>query len=377
MKALAIRLFLCGASLWLAGCATDGPATAPTAETAAEAGADTGPPTDAQTAPELYLQASPQRRLYVEVAAVAGCAPSNRTLDRLRDFLSTYCDKPEGIELVRSPEISRAEARGLPPRALARIFMKGPPEVAGTPAPAYLYILYYDSDLTQKSHTQGTNHWGASTHALNLHPHADLWPYPAIYMNVRYGFQKWVPNEMLLHEAGHILGLVSRPDFATNHHCLSPQCFMNSTIRVSLHRAFLGEPATKQMQLCGRCMTELVRRLKGPARTNVYFAGPVLVRTERGYAVLSLPHRVALIVGTLTPQDCRDFAAQTQAEAARPDDDEFRYRGVAKDDMLAEPQRLRAALEQAEQDSQPNIRRLAGEIWQKVQSHPAGEPGKT
>ena len=40
----------------------------------------------------------------------------------------------------------------------------------------------------------------------------------------------------------------------------------------------------------------------------------MLVRSENGYHVLSLPFRVKVIVGDLTDQDCRDFAAAVRAE---------------------------------------------------------------
>src|SRR5205807_3329775 len=47
----------------------------------------------------MYILASPHPRLYVEVDAVEGCAPSQVTLNKLRDFLTAYCDKPGGIEV--------------------------------------------------------------------------------------------------------------------------------------------------------------------------------------------------------------------------------------------------------------------------------------
>jgi len=41
----------------------------------------------------------------VEVDAVEGCVPKQAALEKLRDFLSKYCNKPDGIEILRSDVI--------------------------------------------------------------------------------------------------------------------------------------------------------------------------------------------------------------------------------------------------------------------------------
>ena len=56
----------------------------------------------------------------MEVDAVEGCVPKDSELQNLRDFLSKYCDKPDGIEIVRSDVIPAKAAKGLSSRALAR-----------------------------------------------------------------------------------------------------------------------------------------------------------------------------------------------------------------------------------------------------------------
>jgi len=369
MKLLA-RLALIVASLLLAGCATfNGPPVA--APAALPAGGDTDVMEfNGNWQPQLlYLLATPHPRLYVEVAAVAGCAPRAETLEKLREFLTTYCEKPDGIEIVRTPLIPRREARGLPPRALARKYLHGPP--AGTNAPpAFLYVLYFDSALAGQP-LPGTG--PAARAAFNQHPHADLLPYQAIYMNIRYGFEKSVPDEMLLHEAGHLLGLVSRKDYAAGHHCLDPNCLMNRTLRVSLHRAMLGLHATSQIQLCGRCMQELVDSLKLPPLTNLRYAGPVLVRSEDGYAVLALPNRVKVVLGDLTDEDCRAFAASVQSEPPRPDDQELRVMCTVKTEFVRNADALRDAIRHAQADPLGCVRTVAarlGRQWPQSQSVP-------
>jgi len=87
----------------------------------------------------LYILPSPHSRLCVEVDSVEGCQPSDETLNKLRDFLTTYCHKPDGIEIVRGDVIPAVTARGIPLRALARKFINGPPDDNTAPPPAYLY----------------------------------------------------------------------------------------------------------------------------------------------------------------------------------------------------------------------------------------------
>src|SRR5690242_7980118 len=97
----------------------------------------------------LYILPSPCSRLYVEVNAVEGCQPGDETLNKLREFLSAYCNKPEGIEIVRDRVIPAVTARGVPLQALARKFMNGPPRNAGSNT-AYLEVLYCDPALCDK-----------------------------------------------------------------------------------------------------------------------------------------------------------------------------------------------------------------------------------
>ncbi len=376
MKLLA-GLALLAVTLLLAGCAAPTTAVPPPAPVSAPTEGDTGlMEFQGSWQPQLlYLLGRPHARLYVEVAAVAGCEPRDSTLKKLREFLATYCEKPDGIEIVRRPVISRKAARGLTPHGLARQFLAGPPATAGS-APAYMPVLYYDSALATEplSATPGRSAAPARHPPQDEHPHTDTLPYPAIYMNVRYGFAKSVPDEMLLHEAGHMLGLVSRHDFAAGHHCMDANCLMNRTLRVSLNRTFMGLHPTRQIQLCGRCMQELVNSLKLPSPRNLYYAGPVLVRTERDYAVLALPQRVKVLLGGVTAQDCQDFTAAVQAERPGPGDQELRVLCSVKTELIQDPARVTEAISQAEADPLACVRTVATRLrlkWEERRREPA------
>jgi hypothetical protein len=145
------------------------------------------------------------------VDAVEGCAPSQTTLNNLRDFLRAYCNKPEGIEIVRSDVIPKQAARGVSPRALARKYLNGPPDNTNPnhSAPAFMYVLYYDNTLSDAPAKAGTGQTAASKAEsarvpTARNPHADLLPYPAIiFINARFSI--WGRNDFLLHFSGYPL----------------------------------------------------------------------------------------------------------------------------------------------------------------------------
>ncbi len=320
---------------------------------------------------QMYLLASPHPRLYVEVDAVEGCNPSEGTLNRLRDFLAAYCQKPGGIEVARSDVIPLDHALGVMPSALARQYLNGPPTNSAGAPPAFLYVLFYNDLLSDRPAAVNTAHPGfkaAPQGRLPIrNPHVDMLPYPAmIYMNVHCGF-KSVRDLLLLHEAGHVLGLAFRSTHATSGHCLEPGCLMNRAIRDHLGRHLLGRDPieAKQKQLCERCLAQLAERQKQPPPSNLRFVGPLLVRSEAGYHVLSLPHRAKVILGERSEKDCRDFAAAVRAETVSPWDSENEFRADASglEGMLLDPGKLRELLTRLNADPDRLVRRVAPRLW--------------
>src|SRR6267142_1138702 len=314
----------------------------------------------------LYILPSPHSRLYIEVDAVEGCQPSDAALNKLRDFLTTYCNKPDGIEIVRGEVIPVGTARGIPLRALARKFMNGPPEGTSKSPPAYLYVLYYDPTLCNKPALADTEHSVATTprHKPAMRkPHVDFLPYPPVmYINPRYG-PKNVQNELLIHEAGHELGLAGRATNAFAYHCLDKKCLMNWTLRYHIGRGILGMDPINQHQLCPLCIAQLTENAKQSSPANLRFVGPVLVRSETVYYVLSLPDRVKVIVGSLTEQDCRDFAAAVRAEKISSNDDDTRVEWQVKDEVLDKFARVSDSFGQAKADPLEPVRTTAPKIF--------------
>jgi hypothetical protein len=320
----------------------------------------------------LYILPSPYSRLYVEVGAVEGCIPSDATLDKLRDFLATYCHKPNGIEIVRGDVIPAVAARGVPLRALARKYFNGPPENATASPPAYLYVLYCDPSLCDKPPVPRADQQTISTPArrqkAEIKPHVDFLPYPPVmYINPHYG-PKNVQNELLIHEAGHELGLAARATNAFAYHCLDTTCLMNWTLR--LHhlsiRFLLGMDPVRQRQLCPMCIAQLRDSAKQSPPSNLRFVGPVLVRSEMNYHVLSLPDRIKVIAGKLTDQDCRDFASAIRAEKISPQNDDTRVDWFIKDEVLDKPTHISNLFTQAKADPLEPIRMTAPKIFGQI-----------
>jgi tetratricopeptide (TPR) repeat protein len=313
----------------------------------------------------LYILPSPCSRLYVEVNAVEGCQPGDESLNKLREFLSTYCNKPEGIEIVRGTVIPAVTARGVPLRALARKFMNGPPRNAASNT-AYLQVLYCDPALCDKPAIPETGTptvSAAHRRKAERKPHVDFLPYPAVmYINPRYG-PKNVQNELLVHEAGHELGLAGRTTNAFAYHCLDENCLMNWTIRYHLGRLLLGKDPIKQRQLCPDCIAQLKESSRQTAPTNLRFVGPVLVRSETNYYVLTLPDRVKVIAAKLTEQDCLDFASAVRAEKIPPENDDLRVDWFIQDELLDQPAKVTELFNQAKADPLESMRGVAPKIF--------------
>jgi hypothetical protein len=186
---------------------------------------DVAPISESWNPQALYLVSAPHSRLHVEVDAVQGCDPSDAALEKLRKFLSSSCAKPDGIEIRRSDVIPVDAARGFLARALARKYITGPGSMDGSP-PAFMYVLFYDDALFEKPVPAEGGRSSASIskprRSKPTNPYTDVTFYPAIYFNARYFntgyFSRWGKNEGLVHEAGHMLGLASRPCFLCGRH---------------------------------------------------------------------------------------------------------------------------------------------------------------
>ena len=290
----------------------------------------------------VYLNRAPHASLYVELAAVAGTEPSDAVLGELREFLTRYCDKPGGIQIVRDKPIPRAEVRGLSHDALACRYLKGPQDHETTgprgevisesvnshqkAGPAFIYILYYDSSLAASpwAGERGPIHKHFSLQrdfgwVTTFNPHTRLVPYPGVvFVDRRYlrSCPSSLEGLLLEHEAGHLLGLAQNESHGLNFHCTNRLCLMRPQLTIDLPRAFFSAQKTLQTNLCASCQRDLSDWRTGTPATNVFFVGPVLIRVEDGYYVASLPSELKLVSGDPAKLDVAGFLKHAADDSA-------------------------------------------------------------
>lgn len=294
-----------------------------------------------------------------------GCEPEDAALETLRAFLSEYCRKPDGIDIVRSDKIPVSEARGLSEKALARKYLNGP-DLAKASQEAFLYVLFYHDALRQEASAANPAQAGASVpksrRSKIAHPYADVGLYPAIYFNRRYflkmgEFRGVSEKEALRHEAGHVLGLTRKPERAVGHHCPVRTCLMTATHRIR------GDFHKPHWRLCQECVAELERSSNEPPLPNIRYAGPVLVRSEADYHVLSLPDRLAIIAGDLTDRDCQDFVRAVRDDSGGPDDGRNRIYCVLKTEPLKHGVKTSDIISRFKHDLLPDVRNVGPRVF--------------
>lgn len=257
------------------------------------------------------------QRLYVEIDIVKGSEPAPETIESLRQFLKQYCDKPSGIKIVKDSLIPPDDTNLTKPEMLALRYMNGPDELMPQ-STAYLYILFYDStQLTAQKYKQSMN------------PYVRILPYPsAIYIDMNYinkrnmGALREHQEQLLKHEAGHILGLNWSRKANSPWHCPNKKCLMYARYEIDMLQV-LKLKKMRPKEFCDSCSSYLNETRESRDDTDLRFMGPVMVRSEKDYHVLSLPGFVKLHFGSLKSVQWQKVLLQAQIETAiltaRPD----------------------------------------------------------
>jgi hypothetical protein len=226
----------------------------------------------------LYNTRAPYPRLYVEIDAVEGYAPSERDRLALEEFLRRYCDKPGGITVKVDTIIPRQTARNRTADSLAIEYMGGP----DVPDAAYLYVLYYNGRLQGKD--RGVEN-----------PSFSHQPYPIVYIDRAYHmlgnpFGRTFSRAVLLHETGHALGLCATSSHhAKGGHCTNHACRMNPALNFNITRFVMLRNPWDNVELCKDCIADLDRNRSSPAVASIDFWHGYYRRREAGYQVLGLP----------------------------------------------------------------------------------------
>lgn len=225
----------------------------------------------------LYLNDAPYSRLYVEVDTIEGVDVPDQWLNDLRTFLSVYCTKPEGIEIVRNMPIPLSEVKDLPIGAASILSLNGP-DLDGDSQSAYLHVFFYDKNVGLEK-------------AKRKSPYVWLFCPSGIFFNVglfRNSDDKEV-KQALKHELGHVLGLCKNTKHGDGVHCENQACLMSRSL-VFLPEFGLLHGSGVENLLCADCRRDIgIMKSKG-SDPRLSFKGPFLSRREDGYSVVSLPY---------------------------------------------------------------------------------------
>jgi hypothetical protein len=322
------------------------------------------------------LRSDLYRSLYVEVDAVEGTEFSNADLDRFRAFLGEWCDKPDGIQVARSSVIPRSSARGHSADWIARRYIEGPPDDKGAAQPAYLYVLVYDNRINRNPlQSPRATELGPVKAPIPErlgrpeNPHVNVFPYSAMIHVDRSWLGGLLPkrywSDVLLHESGHVMGLVSRDSRAGpgGAHCDSKWCVMgrmSDNIQSDIARWLTRRKPTPDF--CDACAAELREsRRSGQTAAQTRFAGPVMVREAARYRVISLPGAYGLFIGGSSVDQIGAFRMESRSSR-----DHAGTWWTAQADMAMGRDSILEAIAEARKDLDPNIRWAAEKLEKNI-----------
>jgi hypothetical protein len=257
----------------------------------------------------LYLTSKPYSSLYVEIDAVEGAEPTDSELEELQSWISQYCAKPDGVVISLDTIIPRNEIQGELAASIALRHLDGPPESMGNSA-AYMYILFYNSGVSES----------AARHRIS-NPYMTYLPYPcAIFIDRNY-FKVGnvgIASIALRHESGHLLGLTRNQEHGDGIHCNNDICLMSEALELSWWKHLLRQPQSEKLSaLCSLCQEDLRRDGDRSADPKLRFLGPLLIRSEQDYHVISLPSFVKLYVGSIDALDWREVVNEARSTAGQ------------------------------------------------------------
>jgi hypothetical protein len=301
--------------------------------------------------PHLLLTSDTRyRRLEIEIDHVEGAGPSAKELKALTEFFETHCRKPDGVRIRVDAAIPRARAKGFGPKSLTELHLDGPTQ----PDTAFAYFLFYDSRVAGLPRTS---------------PSTTRAPFPgAVLVDRRYlTTASWFPGagdvarRLLLHEAGHVLGLCANQSHADGIHCTNRNCLMNVSLFVRPLALFVpGRRVAPQREFCPDCQVDL--KVATPPADNLRFLGPYCVRTEPGYHVVSSPAYSFVHVGPLEKLDLTDVQRRRrEIFSADPKHDSITSQ-TAEISLTS----ARNLIPQLARDPLESLRNLAADLKQKL-----------
>jgi len=325
----------------------------------------------------MYFRPEPYRRLYVEVDAVEGTEFSATELAELETILREWTQKPDGVSVMPSSLIPRSAARGHSSDSLARRYLDGPAATTNESQSAYLYVLVYDNRVNRNpvQSPRAGSLWPTKDKvspriAAPENPRVVAFPYPAMIYVDRSWLGGLLPKKYwqrtLLHEAGHILGLVGRESQVERRHCATNWCLMHAHTSENIKSDIVHwlKREKPKPYLCEACATELRQYQTSTDTISTRFVGPVLVRAMPSYHVLALPAFCGLFIGDVVEGEIPQFIKRFRELQGQHGPWFAMY---VKEHL--ERESLLQAVEAAKQDVDPLVREAAHELERKVRGN--------
>ncbi len=207
-----------------------------------------GPATDPMRAAALLDPGAP--RLLVEIDHIAGSAPHPRALKLLEKRLRLYLDKPGGIKIMVDEELPAEAWDGTRATLTQLIRTHASPPEEGT---AYIYGIAGPEYKTFR----GMSYQPGDIKNVDF-------PVMALFTD-RVGGILWVTRShqegaVLLHEVGHLVGLVTNDAHRDGAHCTNAWCLMydgvdwRSGTVFAFPTLFAGQLPTR---FCGECRRDM------------------------------------------------------------------------------------------------------------------------
>ncbi|MBI5359568.1 MAG: hypothetical protein HZA48_03195 [Planctomycetes bacterium] len=171
--------------------------------------------------PNDYLSERNFSSLLVEVDYISGCVPSESALFGLKQILEKYCAKPDGIRVALNDEIPLPDSWAGTEDEITALSekYKNLPVQTGT---ARAYIIYVPDIKFAQS--KWGELWGYSCPERGFICISSNRIQSSAFM---YMTAEKIEKRVLVHEFGHLLGLISNPFHQTMaDHCVNPDCVM-------------------------------------------------------------------------------------------------------------------------------------------------------
>lgn len=179
-----------------------------------------------------FLSSKKYDQLIVEIDYVTGTKPSNATLDSLKVFLEDIFDKPNGISISIDDEIPSPKKKYFKAEQIKKLEKKyRDTRASGSTLSAYILVL--DGKL-KKADLDGIAYLNTSIALFGevIRDNYGKLGQPSI---------STAESAILMHEFGHLLGLVGKGipmkedhlEKGNGAHCSAKECLMSSTIQTS------------------------------------------------------------------------------------------------------------------------------------------------